>query len=247
MSYNGEPGVRYGDPLVRYGDPRTYQQILSQQTKPPMFDVAVDISHTTVPKLISRAREIRAGIAGRPVFASLAPQLTELDAAILDLGGKQTGIATAQTAVGTATDARDLSKGGVIGLLNALGVAVGQLAVTAEDVNATTMHVVGTATPKPKTPPDAPTNLSLTIGDHPTAISGHCNGQPHKTVDYHEIRATTGDPNAPTTTWRYTETSPNSSFHMENLPSGQIIWVQMRACNSHGKSPWSDPSTIRVP
>ena len=30
-------------------------------------------------------------------------------------------------------------------------------------------------------------------------------------------------------------------------PTCQMIWVQMRACNTHGKSPWSDPATIRVP
>lgn len=37
------------------------------------------------------------------------------------------------------------------------------------------------------------------------------------------------------------------SFDMEALPDGQMIWAVMRACNSHGKNPWSDLATIRVP
>ena len=247
MPYYGEPGVRYGDPLVRYGDPRTYQQILNQQPNTPMFNVAVAINGLSVPNLINRANAIRAGIAGQPVFGSLGAKLTALDALIAALVTGQTGIATAQAAVATAVSTRDAAQGSVVAALNALGVDVGQLAATADEVNATTMHVAGAATPKPPVAPAAPTNLSLTIGDHPGAISGHCNGQPGVTVDYYEIRVTTGDPNAPATTWPFTDTSKKSSFHMENLPTGQMIWAEMRACNTHGKSPWSDPATIRVP
>ena len=247
MPYFDEPGVRFDDPLVRYDDPRTYQQVLNQQPQHPMFNVAVGISTLTVPNLIDRAKAIRAGIAGQPVFASLAAKLTALDTLIASLVTKQTAIATTQAAATTAVSVRDAAKTNVADALNALGVDVGQLAVTAEDVNATTMHVAGAATPKPQAAAAAPTNLQLTIGDHPGAISGHCNGQPGVTVDYYEIRITTGDPNAPATTWPFTETSTKSSFDMEGLPSGQMIWAEMRACNSHGKSPWSDPATIRVP
>ena len=242
-----EPGVHFDDPLIRFDDPRTYQQILNQQASHPMFNVAVDISSLTVPNLIERAKAIRAGIAGQPVFASLSAKLTALDALIASLVTKQTAIATAQAAVGNAVTVRNTAEGSVMAALNALGVDVGQLAATAEDVNATTMHVAGAATPKPQTTPAAPTNLQLTIGDHPGTISGHCNGQPGATVDYYEIRVTTGDPNAPATTWPFTESSTKSSFDMGSLPAGQLIWAEMRACNSHGKSPWSDPATIRVP
>ena len=247
MPYYDEPGLRWDDPLVRRDDPRTYQEILNQQASKPMFNVAVGISTLTIPQLIDRANAIRAGIAAQPVFASLAPKLTALDALIATLVARQTAIATAQAAAKNAVTVRDTAATSVTNALNSLGVSVGQLAVTADDVNATTMHVAGAATPKPQAPPAAPANLSLTIGDHPGAISGHCNGQPGKTVDYYEIRATTTDPNAPTTAWPYTETSTKSSFDMEGLPSGQMIWAEMRACNSHGKSPWSDPATIRVP
>ena len=242
-----EPGVRWDDPLIHYDDPRTYQQILQQQIQPPMFNVAVDISSLTVPKLIDRANAIRAGIAGQPVFASLAPQLAALDALIASLVAKQTGIATAQAAVTTAVSVRNTAERSVMDALNALGVAVGQLAATADEVNATTMHIAGAATPKPAVAAAAPTNLSLTIGNHPGAISGHCNGQPGRIVDYYEIRATTTDPNASGTVWPFIETSTKSSFDLEGLPTGQMIWAEMRACNSHGKSPWADPATIRVP
>ena len=94
--------------------------------------------------------------------------------------------------------------------------------------------------------PAAPDGRSPTVGDHPSAISGHCHGQPGR-VDYYEYRFTTGDPTAPATTWPFSTSGKKSSFDMDGLPSGQIIWGQARACNSHGKSPWSDPATVRVP
>ena len=63
----------------------------------------------------------------------------------------------------------------------------------------------------------------------------------------YEQRWTTGGPKAPGTTWTAGETSKNSIFELQNLPTGQKVWVQIRACNARGKSPWSDPASVRVP
>jgi hypothetical protein len=246
MPYFDEPGVRYDDPRIRFDDPRTFQEILQQEIQPPMFKVAVDISHITPLQLIDRAKSIRNGIASRPVFSSLAPKLTALDGLVETLGDKQGGIATAQATVKVATTQRDTAEDAVIAALNELGIEVGKLAATEEDVTATTMHVVGAATPKPKVAPDKPTDFALTIGDHAGGISGQCHGQPGR-VDYYEYRFTTGDPTSPATAWPFSTSDKKSHFAMDGLPSGQIIWGQARACNSHGKSEWSDPATVRVP
>ena len=211
-----------------------------------MFKVAVDISHLTPTKTVERATAISAGTAARPVFASLSPKLTALNTLIGTFGPKQSTIATTDAAAKNAVTERDAVVTAIIAAVNELGSEVGKLATSDEDVTATTMHVAGATPPKPKVAPDKPTALALTVGDHPTAISGHCHGQPG-VVDYHEIRLTTGDPVAPATTWPFNETSKKSSFEMEGLPSGQIVWGEMRACNSHGKSQWSDPASVRVP
>lgn len=211
-----------------------------------MFTVAVGISTLTPTKLLDRATAISAGIAGRPVFASLAPKLTALNTLIGTLTTKQGAIATTAAAAKNAVTERDSAETDVIAALNGLGIDVGQLTTSEEDVTATTMHVAGAVPPKPQAAAAKPDSLAITIGDHPGAISGHCHGQPGR-VDYYEIRITTGDPTLPATTWPFTETSKKSSFEMDGLPSGQIIWAEMRACNSHGKSPWSDPATVRVP
>lgn len=34
---------------------------------------------------------------------------------------------------------------------------------------------------------------------------------------------------------------------LTGLPSGQKVWVRIRACNARGKSNWSDPACKRVP
>ncbi|MCB1089587.1 MAG: fibronectin type III domain-containing protein, partial [Verrucomicrobiae bacterium] len=65
--------------------------------------------------------------------------------------------------------------------------------------------------------------------------------------EYYEIRFTTGDPGAPGTAWTLHSTSKKSVFELDGLPSGQMVWVQVRAINARGRSPWSDPACKRVP
>ena len=36
-------------------------------------------------------------------------------------------------------------------------------------------------------------------------------------------------------------------LNQQTLPSGQKVWVRLRAVNARGKSPWSDPACKRVP
>lgn len=212
-----------------------------------MFDVVQDISSLSIPDRIARASAIKAGVSGNAAFSTLSADLTALGTLITNLGLRQTAITTAQAAVATAVAARDSVDAQLTAALNAIAMNVGKLALTEADVTSTTMHVKGSGPAKPKTPPNQPTGLELTIGDTEGSISGHCNGQPTMTVDYYEIHATTTDPNAPGTTWPFTETSKKSSFDFDGLPTGQKVWAEIRACNSYGKSPWSDPATVRVP
>ncbi len=209
-----------------------------------MFDVVLDLKDLSVPGFIQRAKNIKAGIAGAAVFSALADDLTALDTAIETLESKQTLQQAAQTAMTSATEVRDTARATVKDQLTALGTRVGQLATTVADVEAAQMRV--RPAPGPKPIPDAPMGLELTVGDEEGELSGQCEGQPG-VVEYYEIRFTTSDPNGASPAWQFADTSKKSRFDLSGLPTGQKVWVQLRACNSRGKSPWSDPATKRVP
>ena len=208
-----------------------------------MFDVVLDISGLTNPGLILRVRQITAGVAGQAAFSSLAARITALEAAVEALETAENAIAPAKAAVTSLVQDRDTAKAPVINLVNELASEVGKLAPDEATVTATTLRVKSKPGPKPI--PDKPTGLELTIGDEEGEIAGQCDGQPG-IVDYYELRWTTGDPNAPATTWT-PETSKKSSFELKPLPTGQKVWLQIRAVNARGKSPWSDPACVRVP
>jgi len=243
MPYFDEPGVHFDDPLITFDDPRTLQEILNSQTK-PMFDVVLDLTNLTNPQFIQRAKDISAGIAGQAAFASLAAKLTALDTTIALLEDKQTFQSAAQTAAETATAARNQTQESVKAQLIVLGADVGQLATTEAQVDTAELRVKSAPGPKPV--PDAPTGLELTVGDEEGELSGQCDGQPG-IVEYYEIRYTTGDPNAANPGWQLADTSKKSRFELTGLPTGQKVWVEVRACNARGKSPWSDPASKRVP
>ena len=209
-----------------------------------MFDVVLDLSDLSIPDLIVRATNIKDGTAGQPVFASLAPKLAVVETKIATLETTQSGVATAKAALGTATDAQDAAESALIAALNDLGSDIGKLATTVAEVETAQLRVKSAPTARPI--PNKPTGLELAAGDEEGELSGQCAGQPG-IVDYYEIRFATGDPNAPGTVWQFADTSKKSRFDLTGLPTGVKVWVQLRACNARGKSPWSDPATKRVP
>lgn len=208
-----------------------------------MYDVVLDISGVNNAGLITRIRQITSGVAGKPAFSSLATKLADLNTAVTALETAENAITAAKAAVTQAVQVRDEKKTPVIEMANELAADVGKLAPDEATVTATTLRVKSKPAAKPI--PDKPVGLELTIGDEEGEITGHCDGQPGM-VDYYELRWTTGDPNAPATTWT-PETSKKSSFELKPLPAGQKVWVQIRAINARGKSPWSDPACVRVP
>ncbi|MFZ4767037.1 MAG: fibronectin type III domain-containing protein [Roseimicrobium sp.] len=209
-----------------------------------MFDVVLDITDLSVPDLLVRAGHIKNGIAAQPVYASLAPKLTSLDGKIATLTQKQTALAAAKAAVGIASDAQDAAEAELAAALNALGSDIGKLATTVAEVEAAQLRVKDS--PKPRPVPSKPNALELTAGDEEGELSGQCEGQPG-VVDYYEIEYATADPNAPGTSWHHADTSKKSRFDLNGLPTGQKVWVRLRAVNARGKSSWSDPVSKRVP
>ena len=244
VPYYDEPLATWDNPLLRYDDPRTAAEILNSNLTPAMFDVVLDLRNLSIPALILRLRGIRAGIAADASFSSLAADLTALDTLIDTLEANQTSLEAKQAAITAATEVRDESKQAAVEAVNGLATNVGKIATSVGQVEATTLRVKSAPGPKPI--PDRPTGLELSIGDEDGELSGQCEGQPG-IVDFFEIFYTTTDPNAAEPDWQFSATSKKSRFDLENLPSGQKVWVRLRACNARGKSPWSDPACKRVP
>lgn len=209
-----------------------------------MFDVVLDLKNLSVPALISRIRAILTATSGQAAFASLAADITALHTKVDSLETRQTELRTAENKVTMASQKRDDAEKAVTDAAVALAAEVGQIAVTEADVESTLMRVKGPPAPKPV--PDQPTGLELTMGDDDGELSGQCNGQPG-IVEYYEIQYTTADPSAPSPNWQHADTSKKSRFDLSGLPSGQKVWVRVRACNARGKSNWSDPACKRVP
>ena len=209
-----------------------------------MFDVVVDLKNLSVPALATRIKAIIAATSGLPVYASLSAKLTALETKVDFLETKQTEQLAAQNKALAATEAlNDAEKAVIDGAID-LASDVGKAATTEAEVNATLMRVKDAPAPKPI--PDQPTGLELKMGDDDGEISGQCDGQPG-IVDYYEIQYTTVDPNGPSPNWQHADTSKKSRFELTGLPSGQKVWVRIRACNARGKSNWSDPACKRVP
>ena len=209
-----------------------------------LFDVVLDLKNLSVPALITRIRSILTATSGQAVFASLAADITALEAKVVTLSDKETDLRQAENAVTMATTERDKAEKAVIDGATALASAVGKTATTEAEVNATLMRVKSAPAPKPI--PDQPTGLELKMGDDDGELSGQCDGQPG-IVEYYEIQYTTADPLGSTPNWLHADTSKKSRFELTGLPSGQKVWVRLRACNARGKSNWSDPACKRVP
>ena len=93
------------------------------------------------------------------------------------------------------------------------------------------------------TVPDACPNLVLKHGPMPGEVRARCR-PPKGNIRTYDIEWTL-DPTG--TDWTDGGTFPNSrAFKLENLPRGKDVWVRVRARNTVGAGPWSDPATIMV-
>jgi hypothetical protein len=157
---------------------------------------------------------------------------------------QQTELRQAENEVTMASQKRDEMVKAVTDDVGKLASNVGEIATAEAEVESTLMRVKGPPAPKPV--PDQPTGLELTMGDDDGELSGQCDGQPG-IVDHYEIQFTTVDPNGASPNWQHADTSKKSRFDLTGLPSGEKVWVRVRACNARGKSNWSDPACKRVP
>lgn len=172
-----------------------------------------------------------------PIFATLKPTPAQITAEVTALQSAiaMTGPGRAQ-AISSAFAALDLLLGEVA--TNAPQVA---------GVNDTNLAAIGLPVAKTASrvtePPAVCENLRLSHGSLPGEVRGRCQ-PPAGNIRVYEGQWTL-DPNG--NSWSDPETFPNSrAFKFSGLPRGKDVWVRVRARNTVGAGPWSDPATIMV-
>ena len=91
--------------------------------------------------------------------------------------------------------------------------------------------------------PGAATDFSLTRGDNPGTVDGHCHSV--KGARAYESRFIVGA--MPEGDWQNGATFFNSKFEWTGLTSGSKVWIEVRATGTAGAGPWSDAISIVVP
>ena len=98
--------------------------------------------------------------------------------------------------------------------------------------------------PTPSTQGTGPIfNFTLTQGDAEGSLDGS-HDRPARVTNF-EVQVTTVDAIAGPYVTKLSPTT--SSWKLTGLPSGQRVWVRVRANGSGGEGPWSDPATKIVP
>jgi hypothetical protein len=190
--------------------------------------------------LIQLGESVSAKLPVLGIFSTLKPTPAEISAAVTALQQAviMTGAGRAQAIKAAFTALADL---------------LGDVAINAPQIaNVTDTDLAAIGLPVAKTPartttvPPVCENLRLSYGTNSGEITGRCDP-----VDGH-IRVYEGqwalDPNGTNGDgWHSPETFPNSrAFKFAGLTRGKDVWVRVRARNTVGAGPWSDPATVMV-
>ncbi len=181
-----------------------------------------------------------ANLPGLGIFSTLKPTPAEITAAV--------------TALQQAVVMRGPGRAQAIkAAFNALAELLGQVADNAPQIaNVTDTQLAAIGLPVAKTPtrtttpPAACTNLRLSNGALSGEITGKCDPADGNIRVYEGQWAL--DPNGTNGNgWNALETFPNSrALKFAGLTRGKDVWVRVRARNTVGAGPWSDPATIMV-
>ncbi len=205
--------------------------------------IKLDLQGYTVPDKIQFMRQVVTEMTGNANFTTPAPTLasitTKANTLETNFNTQQTAQQAAKTATTNLGTAEDAANAGMNSLANYVEeTAVGDTAK---------IESAGMSTRAPKTPTTslpAPQGLSSTAGDEEGELDLVWDPVP-KAKGY-ELQ-TSADP-VTSTSWAFAETSSGSKTSLDGLPSGNKIWVRVRALGPKKiKSPWSDPAVKRVP
>ena len=187
---------------------------------------------------VDLGNQVVTNMTGKPIWAGLAALLTQLP---LDIQAVVDAMAASGPGASTQLAAAD----------DKLSITLGNIADAANKTpNVTDADLASTGFPQVKQrvqltePPDAPQNLRLRHGQMPGSVDGAVDPIPGGNIRSYEGQWTLDANNGP---WSETLTFPNSrALKFEGLARGKDTWFRIRARNTVGAGPWSDPATIMV-
>lgn len=233
----------YDNPTVTYDSGLLYDEpVQPQRQKKHMAKVKLGTNKMTPDEILALANQIITAMTGNATFPAPNPTLTALTALKNTATTKVAAQKAAQLTAKQATDDRDAA-------LDALLIALGQLALHVENVSAgdaVKIQSAGMTVKAPALPPTVPDqvlNLAVSAGDNDGELDAQWD--PVRGAKSYQIQ-TSPDPITPTS-WHDATPSSGSKSIIGGLPSGTRVWVRVRAINKRGPGPWSDPATKIVP
>ena len=207
-----------------------------------MNKVKVGFQQDPIPQKIQKTQVIIGKVTDNPAFPkaqallpALATSLNELGAAAQAAQSSQTTTKELFVAQGEKEDAVDAQTAALCSDINA--EAAGD-----EVELVSSGFELAKDTTTPVATPGAVTDFSLTRGDYPGEVDGHCHSV--KGARAYESRYIVGA--MPEGSWTAGPTFFSSKFEWLGLVSGSKVWVCVRASGTAGAGPWSDALSIVV-
>ena len=207
-----------------------------------MMKAKVGFQQDSIPMKIQKLRVIIGKVLGNPRFPNaqaivlaLQTRVNELETAAQDAQGSQ-----------ATTKAKFVTQGEIEGDVDALTASlateINQEAGGDETALLSSGFELAKEAESAKVP-GAITEFSLTRGDYPGTVDGHCHSV--KGARAYESQFIVGA--MPEGDWQSGPTFFNSKFEWTGLAPGSTLWIEVRASGTAGQGPWSDPISIVVP
>jgi len=237
MAEYDTPGLTY-DSGVLYADLTPAPAILKKYMAKAKFT----LKNLPDNDVILKCTDLKAALTGNANFPNLPVTLAAFGTQIGAAQTKLTASDNALAASKLATADKDTQIETLIGMAMQI-VGYVDLTANGDETKILSAGLSVRAQRAPQTIPTQVVNLSVTAGDNAGSLDAHWD--PPGNAKSYEVQ-TSPDPFTDAT-WKTADTLTNSKVTLAGYTSGAKIWVRVRAINSKGKGPWSDPAVKVVP
>jgi len=237
MAEYDTPGLTY-DSGVLYADLMPPPAILKKNMAKAKFT----LKNLPDNDVILKCTDLKVALTGNANFTNLPVTLAAFGTQIGTAQTKLTASDNALAASKLATADKDTEIETLIGMAMQI-VGYVDLTANGDESKILSAGLSIRAQRAPQTIPTQVVNLSVTAGDNAGSLDAHWD--PPGNAKSYEVQ-TSPDPFTDAT-WKTADTLTNSKVTLAGYTSGAKIWVRVRAINSKGKGPWSDPSVKVVP
>ena len=207
-----------------------------------MSKVKIGMERLSIPAEVIKVGSIVTQMTGNASFPAPAPSLSEVTAAKNALNAAYQSAEAARNDSKAKTLAQGAAETALMGVVSKLADYVNTASGGDEPVILSSgFEVAADATPAGL--PGKPENFSLTAGDKPGEVHGHFDAVKYGRT--YKVQYLIG-PN-PSGSWLNGDPALKSNFDLEDLTSGDRVWVRLQAVGTAGTGPWSDPVSVIVP